>query len=339
MIRIAINGFGRIGRNVVRAIFENKLHDEFQVVAINELAEPNAIMHLFKYDTTHGQFKLPVTLESGCLKIQDQLIQLRHEPKINAHPWRDLDIDVVFECSGTIKGYNDAASHIQCGAKKVLLSHPGDANMDATIVYGVNQDQLTAKHTIVSAASCTTNACIPVITVLDKALNIESGSVTTIHSAMNDQPVIDAYHPDLRRTRAASQSIIPVDTKLSVGIERILPKFAGRFEAISVRVPTVNVTALVLTITVKQQATIEQVNKLIKDAATGELHGILDYTEAPLVSSDFNHDPHSCILDGTQTRVSHGTLIKVLIWCDNEWGYANRMIDICRAMMNQTPNT
>lgn len=268
------------------------------------------------------------------MQINGQLIQLLNEQKISELPWSNMRVDVVFECSGQVSGFEDAFVHIRQGASKVLLSHPGDNNMDATIVYGVNQQVLTRRDRVVSAASCTTNGCVPVITVLDQAFGIESGSITTIHSAMNDQPVIDSYHQDLRRTRAASQSIIPVDTRLSAGIERILPKFQGRFEAISVRVPTVNVTALVLSITIEKEASINQINQVIKEAASNELKGILDYTEAPLVSIDFNHDPHSCILDGTQTRVSHNKLVKVLVWCDNEWGYANRMLDTCRAMMS-----
>lgn len=256
-----------------------------------------------------------------------------HETRVSELPWDNMRVDVVFECTGQVYGFEDAFVHIRQGASKVLLSHPGDVNMDATIVYGVNQNILTKRDRVVSAASCTTNGCVPVITALDEAFGIESGSITTIHSAMNDQPVIDSYHQDLRRTRAASQSIIPVDTRLAAGIERILPKFQGRFEAISVRVPTVNVTALVLSMTVEKEVNITEVNQVIQQAAENELKGILDYTEAPLVSIDFNHDPHSCILDGTQTRVSHNKLVKVLVWCDNEWGYANRMLDTCRAMM------
>ncbi|KMT64942.1 erythrose-4-phosphate dehydrogenase [Catenovulum maritimum] len=333
IIRIVINGFGRVGRSIVRAIYENGLQDEIRIVAINELAEPEAIVHLLKYDTTHGRFKADVCIENNRLKVNDDSIHLLNESDLTQLPWMNMRVDVVMECSGVVRGFEDSYIHVRQGAKKVLLSHPGDTHMDATIVYGVNQQSLNAKDKIVSAASCTTNACVPVITVLDDAFEIDSGSVTTIHSAMNDQQVIDAYHTDLRRTRAASQSIIPVDTKLAVGIERILPKFAGRFEAISVRVPTINVTSLILTVTVKDEVKIQDVNNAIKKAATGALKGILDYTEDPLVSSDFNHDPHSCIVDGTQTRVSHGKLVKVLIWCDNEWGYANRMIDVCRAMM------
>ena len=208
-----------------------------------------------------------------------------------------------------------------------MLSEPGSPDVDNTIIYGINHDTLRVDDVVVSNGSCTTNCIVPIIQALDEAFGVESGTVTTIHSSMHDQQVIDAYHPDLRRTRAASQSIIPVDTRLALGIERILPKFAGKFEAIAVRVPTINVTAMDLSVTVAQDVTIAQVNQVFQQAKIGKLAGILDYTEAPLVSVDFNHDPHSCIVDGTQTRVSHGKLIKTLVWCDNEWGFANRMLD------------
>ncbi len=239
----------------------------------------------------------------------------------------------MFECSGQIHSFEESFVHIRQGADKVLLSHPGDTSIPKTIVYGVNEKTLSRRDKVVSAASCTTNGCVPVIDVLDRAFGIESGTVTSIHASMNDQPVIDSYHTDLRRTRAASQSIIPVDTRLAAGIERILPKFQRRFEAISVRVPTVNVTALVLSLAMEKPVTINEINHAIETAAKGALKGILDFTDAPLVSIDFNHNPHSCILDRTQTRVSHNKLVKVLVWCDNEWGYANRMLDTCRAML------
>jgi len=248
-------------------------------------------------------------------------------------PWETLDVDVVLECTGVYHSREHAELHITAGAKKVLFSQPADADVDATIVYGINDDELKAEHTIVSNGSCTTNCIVPVIKVLDDAFSIESGAITTIHASMHDQQVIDAYHHDLRRTRAASQSIIPVDTKLARGIERILPKFHSRFEAIAVRVPTINVTAMDLSVTVNTDVNLATVNQALKLAAKDRLEGILSYTEEPLVSVDFNHDPHSCIIDGTQTRVSHKRLIKLLVWCDNEWGFANRMLDTARAMM------
>ena len=291
-VRVAINGFGRIGRNVVRALYESGRRAEITVVAINELADAAGMAHLLKYDTSHGRFAWEVRYGSR----------------------------------------EHGEAHIAAGAKKVLFSHPGSNDLDATVVYGVNQDQLRAEHRIVSNASCTTNCIIPVIKLLDDAYGIESGTVTTIHSAMHDQQVIDAYHPDLRRTRAASQSIIPVDTKLAAGITRFFPQFNDRFEAIAVRVPTINVTAIDLSVTVKKPVKANEVNLLLQKAAQGAFHGIVDYTELPLVSVDFNHDPHSAIVDGTQTRVSGAHLIKTLVWCDNEWGFANRMLDTTLAM-------
>ena len=279
-VRVAINGFGRIGRNVVRALYESGRRAEITVVAINELADAAGMAHLLKYDTSHGRFAWEVRQERDQLFVGDDAIRVLHERSLQSLPWRELGVDVVLDCTGVYGSREHGEAHIAAGAKKVLFSHPGSNDLDATVVYGVNQDQLRAEHRIVSNASCTTNCIIPVIKLLDDAYGIESGTVTTIHSAMHDQQVIDAYHPDLRRTRAASQSIIPVDTKLAAGITRFFPQF----------------------------------------------------TELPLVSVDFNHDPHSAIVDGTQTRVSGAHLIKTLVWCDNEWGFANRMLDTTLAM-------
>lgn len=332
-IKLAINGFGRIGRNIVRALYETGLNEQIKIVAINELADPEGIAHLLKYDTSHGRFSFPVTLDEDAITVANDTIALFAEQNPAELPWQTLDVDVVLECTGVYHSREHANLHLSAGAKKVLFSQPADADVDATIVYGINDDELLAEHTIVSNGSCTTNCIVPVIKVLDDAFSIESGAITTIHASMHDQQVIDAYHHDLRRTRAASQSIIPVDTKLARGIERILPKFHGRFEAIAVRVPTINVTAMDLSVTVNSDVDLQAVNQALKAAAKDRLEGILSYTEEPLVSVDFNHDPHSCIIDGTQTRVSHKRLIKLLVWCDNEWGFANRMLDTARAMV------
>jgi D-erythrose 4-phosphate dehydrogenase len=336
MLRIAINGFGRIGRNVLRALYETGRNQDIQVVAINELAEPEGIAHLLKYDTAHGRFSFSVELVDNRIEVAGEPITLLQREKIEDLPWTELGIDLVLECSGV---HNDRAAgqlHLNQGAKKVLFSQPCGPNMDATVIYGINDDQLKASDRIVSAGSCTTNCIVPIIQVLDNAFEVLSGTITTIHSSMHDQQVIDAYHPDLRRTRAASQSIIPVDTKLAVGIERILPKFSGKFEAIAVRVPTINVTAMDLSVTLESHVCIDEVNQTLKAAREGRLAGILGYTEEPLVSVDFNHDPHSCIVDGSQTRVSHKQLVKTLVWCDNEWGFANRMLDTAAAMFPDT---
>ncbi|MDT0175804.1 erythrose-4-phosphate dehydrogenase [Enterobacter sp. BRE11] len=331
-IRVAINGFGRIGRNVLRALYETGRRAKITVVAINELAEAAGMAHLLKYDTSHGRFAFDVRQERDLLWVGDDTIRILHHAAIDALPWRELNVDVVLECTGVYGSRADGEAHLQAGAKKVLFSHPGGSDLDATVVFGVNEGALKQTDRIVSNASCTTNCIIPVIKLLDDAFGIESGTVTTIHSAMHDQQVIDAYHSDLRRTRAASQSIIPVDTKLAAGITRIFPKFADRFEAIAVRVPTINVTAIDLSVSVREAVRACEVNALLQNASEGAFRGIVDYTELPLVSVDFNHDPHSAIVDGTQTRVSGQHLIKTLVWCDNEWGFANRMLDTTLAM-------
>lgn len=327
MLRIAINGFGRIGRNVLRALYESSARDSIQIVAINEIAAPQGVAHLLKYDTAHGRFKFPVSLDGNTLSVANDKIALLQVETLSQLDWQPYNVDIVLECTGVYSARDDALLHVKNGAKKVLFSQPCGQDMDATIVYGINHDELKDTDIVVSNGSCTTNCIVPIIQVLDQAFGVESGTITTIHSSMHDQQVIDAYHPDLRRTRAASQSIIPVDTRLAAGIERILPNFAGKFEAIAVRVPTINVTAMDLSVTVSTKVDIADVNRVIKESASGALSSIIDYTEEPLVSIDFNHDPHSSIVDGTQTRVSHKQLIKTLVWCDNEWGFANRMLD------------
>ncbi|MEZ8029707.1 erythrose-4-phosphate dehydrogenase [Enterovibrio norvegicus] len=337
MLKVAINGFGRIGRNVLRAVYESGKSQQIKVVAVNELAQPDAMAHLLQYDTSHGRFQKKITNNQEHLYVHHQdgdydTIRLLHLPDIELLPWRDLDIDIVLDCTGVYGNREHGQAHIDAGAKKVLFSHPGSNDLDNTIIFGVNEDSLTSSDVIVSNGSCTTNCIVPVIKVLDEQFGIESGTITTIHSSMNDQQVIDAYHPDLRRTRAASQSIIPVDTKLHLGIGRIFPKFSDKFEAISVRVPTINVTAMDLSVTVNTKVKVNDVNQSLEEAARCTLNSIVDYTEAPLVSIDFNHDPHSAIVDGSQTRVSNHNLVKMLVWCDNEWGFANRMLDTALAM-------
>ncbi|WP_333607870.1 erythrose-4-phosphate dehydrogenase [Arsukibacterium sp.] len=331
-IRLAINGFGRIGRNIVRAIYENGWQQQLQVIAINELADTKGVAHLLKYDTSHGRFAAKVSSTASGIRVNNDDIALYAEAEPAELPWAEHDIDIVLECTGVFHSREHAGWHLAAGAKKVLFSHPADADIDATVIYGINQHLLTPAMRIVSNGSCTTNCIVPVIQVLDQHFGVESGTITTIHASMHDQQVIDAYHTDLRRTRAASQSIIPVDTKLALGIERIMPHLAGRFEAIAVRVPTVNVTAMDLSVSLQQDVIIDKVNAVLSNARIGTLAGILDYTEEPLVSVDFNHNPHSCIVDGSQTRVSHKRLVKCLVWCDNEWGFANRMLDTARAM-------
>ncbi|GGI78636.1 erythrose-4-phosphate dehydrogenase [Shewanella gelidii] len=333
MIKVAINGYGRIGRSILRALYELGKRQQIQIVAINELAKPEAIVHLTQYDTTHGRFQNQVKLVDGYMQIGDDRIRLLHQAEPTELPWAKMGIDIVYEATGALLDRQSCEAHLKAGAKQVLVSHPASADVDATIVYGVNHDLLSADDTIVSNASCTTNCIVPVIDVLHRHFDVTSGAITTIHSSMNDQQVIDAYHDDLRRTRAAGQSIIPVDTKLARGIERIMPVMKDKFEAISVRVPTINVTAIDLSVTLSKKVDIEAINDVLEKAANGSFNGILGYTDEPLVSCDFNHDPRSSIVDGTQTRVSSGHLVKLLLWCDNEWGFANRMMDTSLAMI------
>lgn len=336
MLKIAINGFGRIGRSVLRSLYESPLRQKIQVVAINEVANEQGMAHLLKYDSTHGRFGFDVEVSSDGLVVDGDTIALIHQADINALPWNQFNVDIVLECTGVHNSREAGEQHLKQGAKKVLFSHPSQSDVDGTVIYGVNHHLLKPEHRIVSNGSCTTNCIVPVIQTLDKAFGVTSGTITTIHSSMNDQQVIDAYHDDLRLSRAASQSIIPVNTKLAAGIERILPKFKGKFEAISVRVPTINVTAMDLSVTVDTPVTVARVNQAIVEESLAGLSGILGYTEAPLVSMDFNHDPRSSIVDGTQTRVSHKHLVKTLVWCDNEWGFANRLLDTALAMYSNS---
>ncbi|OMH39558.1 type I glyceraldehyde-3-phosphate dehydrogenase [Motiliproteus sp. MSK22-1] len=337
--RIAINGYGRIGQSVLRALYSDSKYSDLKIVAINELADIKTIAYLTRYDTTHGRFPLQVEHEDSCLLIGDDRIRLLNEEDPRRLPWSELEIDLVLECSGTFSDRATAQLHLQSGAKRLLFSQPASSDVDATIVYGVNQHLLRADHRIVSNASCTTNCVVPVLKLLNKSFGIESGVTTTIHSAMNDQPVIDSYHhTNLRLTRSALQSIIPVDTGLDKGIDRLLPELQGRFQCLHFRVPTINVSVMDLSIQVRQAVKVEDINELFCQAAEdGQLKGLLGYTEEPHASTDFNTDPRSGIVDGTQTRVSHEKLIKMVCWFDNEWGFANRMMDVAHMWLH-TPN-
>ncbi|MFT4613532.1 MAG: D-erythrose 4-phosphate dehydrogenase [Bacteroidia bacterium] len=331
MLRLAINGYGRIGRSILRALYEGPHRVELCVVAVNELADARTVLHLTRYDSTHGRFPIPLEGDESELRVEGDAVTLLRQPDITGLPWADLGVDIVLECTGAFSDRATAQQHLASGASKVLFSQPAQPDVDQTVVYGVNHKALSAQHRIVSNASCTTNGIVPVIAALADTVGIESGTITTIHSAMNDQPVLDAYHnTDLRKTRAASASIIPVDTALAVGIERLLPEMTGRFTAQALRVPTQNVSAMDLTVQVSRDTTEAEINQILRAASHSRFDGVLGYTEELLASCDFNHDPRSSIVDASQTRVSGKRLVKVLTWFDNEWGYANRMLDVAR---------
>ena len=330
-IKIAINGFGRIGRCVLRAIYERNLQNDIEVVAINELADCETISYMLRYDSTHGRFGYDVKIEDDCLTVDDgkqkHVIKILHQTDIKDLPWSESNIDAVLECTGQFKTRNDLTQHLNSGAKKVVLSQPGESDMDFTLIAGINQNELTQQHDLISVGSCSTNGVLPIMKVLHDAFGIEAGVTTTIHSAMNDQPVIDAYHSDLRRTRAAVTSIIPVDTALPKGISRLMPHLDGKIESLHLRVPTLNVSAMDLSLQLSKETNTENVNALLKVFSEKELNGLIGFTQEPHASVDFNHDARSGIVDGTQTRVSGGRLLKLLVWFDNEWGFANRMVD------------
>jgi len=332
-MKVAINGYGRIGRCILRALYESGKREFIQVVGINELSDIKTIAHLTRFDSTHGTFFEPVSYKDNHLVVADDSILISNQPDVSRLPWGSLGVDLVLECSGSFTQRDIAARHLTSGAKRVLFSCPAQPDVDATIVYGLNHQDLSPEHTIISNASCTTNCISHVIKLINDHYDLRSGVITTIHSMMNDQPVIDAYHnPDLRKSRSSSNSIIPVTTELAKGIDRIFPELSGRLSAVAVRVPTLNVSTMQLTACVSKSADCSELNTLFEEASRGNLHGILGYTELPLVSCDFNHDPHSAVFDGSQTSVTNRNLITVMAWFDNEWGYANRMLDTALAL-------
>ncbi len=331
---IAINGYGRIGRCVARALYESShFHEKIQLAAINEIAESHTVLHLTKFDSTHGKFPEQVSLNGNTLCLGQDKVVLFQKTRIEDLPWSSLGIDAVLDCTGVFGGRTSGNAHIAAGAKKVIYSHPGKEEMDAVIVYGVNHDSLRKTDQIISNASCTSNCVVPILDVLDRELGIERGGITTIHSAMNDQPVIDSHHQDLRKTRSVLTSIIPVSTSLEKGIGRLLPRLKGKFETLTIRIPTPNVSLMDITLAVEKDTTAEQVNLALTRASQGRLSGILGVSDEQLVSCDFNHDSRSCVVDLVQTRVSARRLVKIQAWFDNEWGFANRMLDTTLAAL------
>jgi D-erythrose 4-phosphate dehydrogenase len=333
-IRIAINGFGRIGRCILRALYESSNRENLKIVAINELSDIENIFHLTKYDSTHGRFPGSIDYKKNKLLINGDIIQVISQKEICRLPWEKLGVDVVLECTGSYGERKIAEQHIFRGAKKIIFSQPAESNIDATIIYGINDDTLKKDDKIISNGSCTSNCLVPVLKIIDDEFGVDFGMITTIHSLMNDQPVIDSYHKqDIRKARSSVKSVIPVATELGKGVARILPHLEGRIEAIALRVPIVNVSLMDITLTVLKDADVDAVNTIFQKNTKGPLEGILGYTEEPLVSCDINHDSRSAIIDGNYTRVSNRRIVKVLAWFDNEWGFANRMLDTTLALM------
>lgn len=327
-LKIAINGFGRIGRCVLRALIENQ-HDDIEVVAINDLAPPKTAAHLLKYDSIHGRLKTSVKVNGDTLEVGSRGIRLTAIRNPEDLPWGD--VDVVFECTGLFTSRADAARHLENGSKRVLISAPG-SEVDRTVVFGVNHTELTAQDVVVSNASCTTNCLAPVAMVLDQTVGIKTGYMTTVHSFTGDQPSHDSSHRDLYRARAASVSMVPTSTGAARAISLVLPQLKGKLEGSAIRVPTPNVSLVDLCIVPEKATTADAINAALKAASEGPLAGILSYEEDPLVSVDFNHDPHSSCFAPAQTSVTEGGLVRVVSWYDNEWGFSNRMIDTGRYM-------
>ncbi len=328
MIKVAINGFGRIGRMVLRAHYEGGKKHGLQFVAINDLGDAPTNAHLLKYDTAHGPFPARVEVREKTMVVNGDVIQVVAERDPAKLPWRQLGVDVVLECTGLFTSKAKAALHLQAGARKVIISAPGEKDVDRTVVFGVNHKTLKDSDTVISNASCTTNCLAPLVKALDERIGVASGLMNTIHSFTNDQVLTDVFHKDLRRARAAGHNMIPTKTGAAAAVGLVLPHLNGKLDGFSIRVPTINVSIVDLTFVAKKPTTVEEVNRAVKQAADGELKGILEYSTEQLVSSDFNHNPASSIFDAGLTRVAEGTLVKVTAWYDNEWGFSNRMLDV-----------
>jgi len=333
-IKVAINGFGRIGRNILRAHYEDGKKHDLQFVAINDLGDAKTNAHLLRYDTAHGRFKGSVEVREKMMLVNGDGIQVVAERDPAKLPWKALGVDVVLECTGLFTSKAKAGAHLQAGARKVIISAPGDKDVDRTVVYGVNHQTLKASDTVISNASCTTNCLAPLVKALDERIGVVSGLMNTIHSFTNDQVLTDVYHTDLRRARSAVHNMIPTKTGAAAAVGLVLPHLNGKLDGFSIRVPTINVSLVDLTFVAKKPTTVDEVNQAVKQACDSDLKGILEYCSEPLVSSDFNHNPASSILDAGLTRVSGGTLVKTSAWYDNEWGFSNRMLDVTLALIS-----
>jgi glyceraldehyde 3-phosphate dehydrogenase len=326
-VKIAINGYGRIGRMVLRALYEGKRRKELSVVAVNDLGDAKTNAHLTRYDSAHGPFPFKVEVAGSDLVVDGDRIRVCAERDPAKLPWRELGVDVVLECTGLFTSKETASAHLRAGARKVVISAPAGKDVDATVVYGVNHKTLKPSHEVISNASCTTNCLAPLAKVLHEAIGIEHGLMTTIHAYTNDQVLTDVYHSDLRRARSATQSMIPTKTGAAAAVGLVLPELDGRLDGFAIRVPTINVSLVDLTFTASRATTVEEVNKAVRTASEGSLKGILAFTDEPLVSIDFNHNPASSIYDANLTKILGGTVVKVCAWYDNEWGFSNRMLD------------
>ncbi len=326
-IKVGINGYGRIGRNILRALYESKRTSEIQIVAINDLGDANTNAHLTRHDTAHGRFPGAVQVDGDAMVVNGDRIRVLAERDPTKLPWGKLGVETVLECTGLFTSKAKAGMHLQGGAKRVVISAPGGEDVDATVVYGVNHQLLKSGYTVISNASCTTNCLAPVAKVLHEKLGIVAGIMTTVHAYTNDQVLTDVYHSDLRRARSATMSQIPTKTGAAAAVGLVLPELKGKLDGFAVRIPTINVSLVDLTFTAKRATSAKEINDLMRDACGGAMKGIIAYNEAPLVSIDFNHDPHSATFDATLTKVLEGNLVKVCAWYDNEWGFSNRMLD------------
>ena len=332
-IKVGINGYGRIGRNILRALYESKRNDEIEIVAINDLGDANTNAHLTQYDTAHGKFPGNVTVENNNMLVNGDKVRVLSERDPSRLPWKELGVDVVHESTGFFTSKAKAQAHISGGAKKVIISAPGASDVDATVVYGVNDDVLRSTHTVISNASCTTNCLAPVVKVLHENIGVLAGIMTTVHAYTNDQVLTDVYHTDLRRARSATMSMIPTKTGAAAAVGLVLPELNGLLDGYAVRVPTINVSMVDLSFSAARETTVEEVNSLMKQASEGSLKGVLEYNDRPLVSVDFNHNPASSIYDAELSKAINGNLIKIVAWYDNEWGFSNRMLDTTVALM------